>query len=537
MVRRTSSQRRRKNARTSVSRTHRLRNCLIILISLPALVFIVGAIGYSYMFSWLQGDGFRHFFSQTLRKTTGAQQVNIPQNLTVVDSNMLKLPLIELKGMGAVSEMSVRDLHARPERSALWKRILRFSQFSSDELSVTLNFGNSHQSSPRRDSSSATISEKKEHPVSPAKSNGGGFFKSIQMHSFIAHYANTNFHTPTGEFRLQGYKLTVSPHPHSSRRVWNIRMENGRVTTPSPLLPQCGLKNAELLVGSDPYVLRSCCFLLSPGELYATGNYSRSSGLWEAQLELQNVDASKLLSGEWQRRISGSLNGEFSLSGQGKTGDWEASGKLWAKDASLSDLPLLSSLRLPGNSPYKKIELEKATCNLKFPHADPQHNIERAVLWDNIDIRAKGNMLRLTGRIITGTDGSLSGSLRLGIPGNILTVLGIPGSSLTDRIFSRNSDAPDFVWLTINLSGTLKEPHEDLSARLSALLSQKPAEIPAQALDALRGLISPAAPPQQPSNATDKDEEQDEKDESTPPQKTPTRSARDLIHSGLDILL
>ena len=540
MAPRTNSQRRRRKAKTITPLSRRLRLFFIVLISLPVLILVTGVIGYFYAISWLQGNGFREFLRETLRNTTGAQQVNIPQNLIVADSDLLKLPLIEMKNMGIVSNMSIRELHARPERAALWQRILRFSQFSSDELSITLRFSSPHDSA-QKSPPAVSAAKGRTHADSPTRTGNkhGGVFKSIQMHGYTAHYADTDFFTPIGEFHLHGYKLTVASHPHPSQRLWNLKLENGRITTPWSLLPQCGLKSSELLVGGDPNVLRSCRFLLSPGELYASGTYSQRSGLWEAQLELQNADVSKFLSNDWKRCISGSLNGDFSLSGQGKTDEWEASGKLWAKDATISDLPLLSKFQLPGMSPYKKIVLQKASCDLKFPYSDPQHNINRALLWDNIDIHAKGDILRMTGRVITGTDGSLSGSLRLGIPLNMLSLLGVPDSPLTDHLFSKESGAPNFVWITINLSGTISDPHEDLSARLSTLFSQKSVEVPAQVVNALRGLISPPAPPQQSrGDATEKDEGQDESKNPAPqPQKTPTHRAKDIINSGLNILL
>ena len=541
MARRMNSQRRRKNTRVSAHRTRRMRNFLIVLISLPALICVAGAIGYSYMFSWLQGDGFRRFLSETLRNTTGARQVYIPQNLSIADSDLLNLPLIEIKNMGVVSEMSVRELHARPERAALWKRILRFSQFSSDELHIALRFTPPPNSAQKpRPAISGAESKTRALTDSPArsKSSHGGVFKSIQMHGFTAHYADTNFYTSAGEFQLQGYRLTVASHPHPSQRIWALRLENGRITTPWTFLSQCGLKSADLLVGGNQNVLRSCRFLLSPGELHASGTYSPRSGLWEADLKLQHADVRKLLSGDWKKRVSGSLNGNFSLSGQTETSDWEASGKLWAEDAVISELPFLSKFHLPDKFPYKKIDLQEASCDLKFPYSDPQHNISHALLWDNIDVRAKGDILRLTGHIITGTDGSLSGSLHLGIPSNILSLLGVSDFPLSDHLFNKKTEEPNFIWLVINLSGTIDDPHEDLSARISALLSQKSAETRAQAVEVLKGLLSPPLPPQQPRSTTDKNGEREKEKTPVPtPQKTPVHNAKDIINSGFKILL
>ncbi len=543
MARRTSPQRRRTGKTTKVNASfgRRLRISLAILASVPVLILIIGVVGYSCVFSWLQGDGFRQFFIEKLRDTTGARQVYIPQNLTVEESSLLKLPRIEMKDMGIVSEMSVHDLHARPECSALWHRILRFSQFSSDELFITLQLGNS-TASPKKKLRSANSRGKKTQTTTPngVESKGRGFFKSIQMHNFTAYYADTNFRTPIGEFKLQGYKLAVASHPHPSQRVWNLKLENGRVTTPTSMLPQCGLKNAELLMGGEPLVLRSSRFLLSPGELYASGTYSRRSGLWTARLELRQADLEHLLSGKLKQSLLGSLNGDFSLSGQGETGEWEMSGKLWAENAAVSGLSLLSELRIPNRPNLKKIELQQASCNLKFPYCDPQHNIGEALLWDNIDIRAKGDILRLKGHIITGIDGSLSGSLRLGLPLSTLSSLGLPDSPLTEHLFSKESSAPNFVWITINLSGTINDPHEDLSARLSSLISQKSTEIKSRVNDAIRGLIFPIAPQQQPSEIPTPDENErrdEEKESSSQPQEVPIHSAKNIINSGLNLLL
>ena len=48
--------------------------------------------------------------------------------------------------------------------------------------------------------------------------------------------------------------------------------------------------------------------------------------------------------------------------------------------------------------------------------------------------------------------------------------MALPQEELTDKLFTASGDDSNYLWLNMNLSGTIDEPKEDLSIRVSTLI-------------------------------------------------------------------
>ena len=73
------------------------------------------------------------------------------------------------------------------------------------------------------------------------------------------------------------------------------------------------------------------------------------------------------------------------------------------------------------------------------------------------------------GHVLIGTDRSLGGTLNIGLPRNIVQALPLPKEDVVDKLFTSKEDDSDYLWVKLNLSGTLDQPKEDLSIRISTL--------------------------------------------------------------------
>lgn len=511
--------------------TRSARRVLIGFASAIGGVLIVLVLAYVSLLSWLQGDGFREKVGSYMQKAAQAKEVSIPENL-LVDGSMLTLPRFTLRKAKYFDELSIGKLHVGLNRGALFRRILRMDQFSAEELRLVLR-PNEEQVPAKGASAPTRQGRGKKNSPAPAAS----FFKEIQARSFEAHYADTTFILSNREYGLNGYRLVATPYPEGGKDAWTIAIENGRVVSPFSWLRESGVKSASIRLTGDDIRLTSCQVLLSPGDIRAKADYKVNTGLWTARMDVQRASVERLLTDDWRKKLTGALVGYIDFSGQVNEG-WKAHGELRLEDGVVEGLPVLSELNMDGTTPYRTLKIEKASCKVNFPYSDAQHNIHQAWLWDHIDVRSQGGTFIVRGRVITGQDGSLSGTLRVGVPQKLLVQLGLADTPLATQLFNAPVESPGYVWLHVNLSGTLEDPHEDLSVRLATVLPQCVTSISDTAARSLRGVLSNFVPANLMPNAQ---QEQPDKagtqKESSPSTSKPVDKAKEVIQKGLNLFL
>lgn len=504
--------------------------------ALGALLLLL-LTGYIYLLTWLQGTGGRNYLEQHLRRLSSAAEVSIPENLSV-DGNHITLPACTLRGAAhGLQELSIRKLHLELDRPALLRRKLHLHHFSVEEMQLAFAPG-----AGRPAADPAAAAEPPAAQASASLSSGGVFLRSFRAPSFESHYTDTSITLGSRQFSLNGYRLTAVPRPDLGANAWAIALENGRIRTPFTWLKESGVKSATILYRGNDVQLSNCKIELAPGHLSAKGIYQPGSGLWKAQVDIHQANIARLLNDDWRKRLHGELQGKLSMSGDTARGDWEASGELRLEHGMLEGLPFLSDLQLNGTKPYRALELEHAHCQLSYPYSEPEHGIHGAWLWDHIDVRSKGGELLLRGRVITGVDGQLSGALSVGVPAKFVAELGLSKSPLVQKLFNAPVELPGYLWLRINLSGTISEPHEDLSVRLATVLPEVLPALAEQAMGSLGSVISTllpgkkSAPPAE--GATPAPATPDPATPAEPRQPAPGAAdkVRSIINSGLNSL-
>lgn len=498
------------------SMRRRVRRVLMWAGIVLGVCIFAGVVGIIYFLSWLQGDGFRRHLEQQIKQATHARSVSVPEPLNM-NGRHFTLPSLTVQQVGLIHELSISKLHLEADRPALLRRILRMQHFSTEVLQITLQAAGSQTTAPLPLSNLQTTT-------------GNGLFKSITARSFESHYTDTTLLLQEGKkISLVGYHLTAKP----GQSGWLLRAENGRIITPFTWLRESGVKKASLHYQGDTLRLSDCRVLLTPGYLQLKGDMNIATGSWQARADINRADVARILSQDWRKRLTGELSGYMDMAGS-TGGSWQAHGELHLSKGVLEGLPILSSLRLRDTYPYRHLDLEQASCRLTYPYTDPQHHVSHAWLWDNIDIRAQEGALLIRGRVIVGQDSSLSGALTFGIPARVLADMGIANTPLVQQIFNAPAAVPGYVWVHVNLSGTLDAPQEDLSVRLATILPDTLPSLQEQAVESLQSVLGrflPAA--KQPASA----ESPAAPAESTaPPVPTPAKGVQQIINTGFQLL-
>lgn len=507
------------------------RRVLVWLVFLAGALLLLAVLGYYQLIAYLQGDSFREHFSESLKNKTQSEQLQLEGNLAI-SGGRLSLPAASLNRKGFWSRATARRISTEFDRFALLDRHLNLLKLTMEEASLFLDADRMGETLP---------------PLLPEKEGFWQRFtpRTVTLKAFECRDTDVLLRLKGETYSLAGCSISAAPKSKLGNDVWQFHLENGRIHTPLSYLRDCGMRSASLLLEPNSLNLTECRLMLTPGELRIRGGYEFSSGRWRVALRANKANVARLLEDDWKKRLTGELFGELELVGSDNRLH-RGAGVLALQQGVLEGLPFLSELPLNGGKPYRSLKLEKAECRLSYPYAEPEHNISNAWLIDNIDIRSEGGSLLARGHIILAPDGALRGVLHLGLPKSLVGSHPLYRSGLVQELFSQREEK-GYVWLNINISGTIDEPREDLSVRLSTLLSSSLSSMPTSAVQALRQKLPGVLPADAPkeSHGADTPEEDSPtpapEDASLPPSPgnlldDAANSAGEWLHSGLRVL-
>lgn len=489
-----------------------------------AALLLLLVVAWFQVLAYLQSDSFRLLLADKLREGTAAQSLTLRSKFTI-DGDTVRQDGVELAGAGALSSLRADSVNLELNRAALFHRVLHVNKASVESGELVIRSAGAPVPVKKTDkngksaASSATSGAASPAPAAPPAEEKKPFFtpRGYELELFECKDADLVWQRGKQSYRLLNSSVSATP----DGKGWQLLFENGRLHIPNDYLKEASLKTATVHYGDKGTDLSDCRIMLSPGELRATGHVA-PGGKWSANLALNKLDVRRVLEGDWKQRVSGQLFGKLSLTGNAK-GLGVAQGFLSMQEGVLEGLPFLSDFpAMDGTYPYRRVELDKAECHISYPYTDEPHRLKQAWLFDKITLNSRDNRLLVRGRVIIGEDGSLSGSLSIGLPEQLFA--DISGNTLLQTIFN-GSGEPGYRWVNINLSGTVEAPEEDLSVRLSTLLKRRPAEVLKQAGDAMKQLLQGAAKEAQPAEQQPVDTLRKAGD-----------AAGDLINSGLNAL-
>ncbi len=432
-----------------------LRKAVLWASAVLAALAATGFLCYAQLLSYLQGTGFRDTLQQELANKAQAESAEISGTLGI-DANRVSLREFTLQRPGLLKKLTGSSIHAELNRSALLDKKLHLTRLILEEGSLSLDLDRRGEALP------------------PVRRSPSGFLSRLapthaELDQLDCKDFNADIHYGGQLYTLSDSALSATPAPRHSMRGWELRLSNGRLHTPLPLLGDCNLKGATLTLNAKASTLRDARFMLSPGELVIHAVRENANGNWSAELRANSVDIARLIGPDWKKRLGGVLYGRLRADGT-DDGLRQAEGTVSLQQGVIEGLPFLSNLPVGNSYPYRSLRLEKATARLSYPHADAARNIRNAWLLDNIDLRAEGGRLRVLGHALVDADGSLAGTLLIGLPDSLAASLAPEDSTLRQRLFNAEGEK-GYLWLRLNLSGTLSAPQEDLSVRLMTLIS------------------------------------------------------------------
>ncbi|MCI7005364.1 MAG: hypothetical protein MR890_08120 [Akkermansia muciniphila] len=465
---------------------------------------LAGVVGYHQLLSYLQGDKFRADAAGVVANKAQADKAELKGRLSISGGHVT-LPAFELRRRDIVDRVAAEGIQADINRGELWDRCLHVTKLTMEELAVQLD---------------ALRLGKKLPPVRKSKKTFVSRFlpETVKLDKIECKDADLSAALLTGDLRLMGCGLKASP---LSGGGWTVNLTNGKARLPLYGLNECGLRSASVHYSPRRISLTNCYLSLTPGEMHLTANYEPGSGCWRAKARITKANVERVLTSDWKQRIRGDLFGDLEMSGT--RGLQSARGVISLKDGYLEGLPILSELPFATMKPYRTMEVEKAECRITYPYTESRLNISDAWMIDNIDIRAGKGKLLVKGHVIIGMDGTLGGSLRIGLPLSVTDALPLPVRSL----FNTGDDA-EYSWITMNLSGSLDHPQQDLSVRMNSILTA----LPGAAVDTATGTLRDLA-----KHLTDKKQPQEQPETETPetpeqPQSSPAEQPTAPTDSG-----
>jgi hypothetical protein len=397
----------------------------------------VGAVfaGQSWLETYLQSEAFRLKTEEAVGNSLHAKArlSDIGRQGTTITGETLRL---EGSHGSFFKSAQMHGVRAELDLGGLWRGLWKVDHLSF--LNLELNLDAPAQPSSQDAPGTKDLPEKPEALLAsllPRKA------KIASVHSDRT--------TLTRE-GMEVFQTRATASPQDSG--WNVVLGGGELHCPG--IPRMEIQEARLLVAPDGGTLRGARLLFKTGgQVNLTGDWSAASGT-KLHAQVENTNVTPFLPQWWQARLHGSLQGTLHLTrpaaaapaGQELTGDLRLAG------GKLEGLPLLGQLDgFLGSPRFRQVALKTASARLRKTSGKTE--------LQDIDLDAEG-ILRIKGGVSLEQD-RLSGSLRLGISPSLVQWL----PSGRKALFGEPSEG--YVWVPFQISGTLENPQEDLSARLA----------------------------------------------------------------------
>ena len=253
-----------------------------------------------------------------------------------------------------------------------------------------------------------------------------------------------------------GTYLLITPHG----RDFEYQATGG--TLKMALIPEVPLHHTHLLITRTQLTLYQLELAAGPeskGFIHAEGTAgTREDRSVDFKLSFGDLPVREWLPVSWKDHVAGTAAGEIHWRGRNQLESASVQGSFRVGAGHVGDLPFLQKLvALTGKQSIATLDLNECSVDLDW---DGDHGeLEKIAIEDRGKFRIEGE--------ITIRDRSLGGAVQLGVAREYLSWL--PHS---EEVFPREHDG--YLWTTVHLSGTLDEPAQDLSPRLTEALKESP---------------------------------------------------------------
>lgn len=248
-----------------------------------------------------------------------------------------------------------------------------------------------------------------------------------------------------------GTRLLITPHG----RDFEYRADGG--TMKLALIPDLPLRRTHLRITKKLLTLYTLELAAGPagdGVIHAEGTAGTGEDKSvDFQVKFDQLPAS------WKDHVAGAAAGNVHWSGKSpKLEAASVQGSLRVRDGRVRSLPFLQKLAsITGKKSIEALELNE--CSAEVDWEGPTVEIKNIAVEDKGKFRIEG--------LVSVRRKSLGGAIQLGLAREYLEWL--PGA---EEIFT--SERGGYLWTTVNLSGTIEQPQQDLSPRVIEALKESP---------------------------------------------------------------
>jgi hypothetical protein len=254
-----------------------------------------------------------------------------------------------------------------------------------------------------------------------------------------------------------GTRLLITPHG----RDFDYIAIGGNLKI--ALLPELYLRRVDVLITKVALTLHNIDLApdeRSEGNVHGEGTagIGKNRSI-EFNANFDRVPVRGWLPDKWKKHLNGSAFGGVHWTGATpKLEDSSGEGLLHVEDARADNVPFLEKLtELAHERSFEHLEL--TDCSLNFTWRYPDIEIKDIALGEKGKFRVEG--------VISIDRRALRGTIQLGVARKYLDWL--PGP---EEIFSRQRGG--YLWTTVQLSGTIDQPEQDLSPRIIELFKESP---------------------------------------------------------------
>ena len=406
-------------------------------------VVVVLLVAKSAINGWLRGDGFREWLARQVSSALHSE-VSIAElkweGSQVYASNFSAVG----SEKAAFSKLALDGVRAR--MGGIHDKAFQVPEISVNRLNLDF--------SSKRKTGSAPDEAGVENETAAGPQLPGWLSKfapdRVEVEKVLVSSANISVEREEGAvFLLTGTRSTMEPD--FTAGSWEISAEGGKMLIPDQ--PEIRLKNLGLRWrGSNLFVDRCAFGIYEEGHIEGTGEIGfEDHGHFDVELNISSIKVDELVTGDWQDRLSGVIDGPVRITGA--PGALVYEGTLNVTGGVIESIPVLKRVaQYTRSERFNRLDLNEATAN--FKKEGDRVELRDIVLQSDGLVRVEGK-IDLVGEL-------LSGELQVGVtPG---TMRWIPGAERL--VFVEDRDG--FLWAPLRLSGTTTEPKEDLTGRLVA---------------------------------------------------------------------
>ncbi|VVM07477.1 hypothetical protein [Methylacidimicrobium tartarophylax] len=415
------------------------------ILGVLGLLFLAGlAIVFGMAAAYLNGQGFRSFLSRKV-----AQGIGIEGHFSSLQFRGLAIGSSEFSGVGGpgspFAELRAERLQARFPLASLVQGDWKIDPLRIGHLALTFR--------------SASLEEKPvlaSTPLEERAAEGGpgeepGILRRVSLQRGEIQRADLRWPSSIlGGGALTETRILLEADGAS----WNGKAGGGKLACAS--LPDLTLEELLFRFDRDGASLeRGLLHSEGSGTIRLAGRVDwRERADGELRFSTSGVALTPWLPAAWRNRVAGELEAEGRLTGS-RGQPWKVDANLSLMHGKLEDLPWLVGLALSGGG-TEALLLDQAQAQLV---AGPEE-----LVFERIEIEAKGR-LRIEGNLRVQGE-QLSGKMMVGLSGERVALL--PGAQ--EKIFSEERNG--YLWTPVVLTGTVRDPREDLSPRVSAVAKE-----------------------------------------------------------------